>query len=70
MARPRSDHVPTESGVCPKHGVVELRIHKIGRRKNGTQKYRKRCPQCHSERNSRLIHSVNGGPGEASDESA
>lgn len=51
MVRPRSDHVPTEWGVCEKHGEVEFRIHKIGRRRNGEQKYRKRCPQCHSERN-------------------
>lgn len=52
MARPREDHVPVLTGWCEKHGVVEMRVHKIGRRQNGTQKYRARCPQCHSERNS------------------
>lgn len=49
--RPREPQVPSSMGVCPVHGEVEFRVHKIGRRPDGTQKYRRRCPQCHNERN-------------------
>lgn len=49
--RPREDHVPVEAGHCDKHGPVELRLHKAGKRKDGSQKYTPRCPQCHNEKN-------------------
>jgi len=48
--RPRSPEVPEVTGECPVHGIVDFRIHKIGRRPGGKQRYRARCPQCHSAR--------------------
>jgi len=53
--RPRNPDTPTESGLCPEHGVVEFRIHKKGKRA-GKQRYIKRCPRCHTI--------ANGGTGE------
>lgn len=46
--RPRNPDVETEEGDCPTHGRVELRIHKVGKSKAGKQRYKKRCPQCHT----------------------
>jgi transposase-like protein len=51
MSRPRENHVPTVTKVCPTHGETEFRVHKIGLDKNGNQRYRARCPQCHSDVN-------------------
>lgn len=48
MGRPRLDSVRGEIGVCPEHGSLEFRIHKIGKNKAGEQRYRKRCPRCHT----------------------
>lgn len=48
---PRLPHVPTSLGVCPIHGEVEFRTHKVGRRRDGSQKFRRRCPDCHNARN-------------------
>jgi hypothetical protein len=31
------------------HGNVEFRIHRVGRRGDGAQKYRARCPACHAD---------------------
>lgn len=50
---PRLEHVPESIGVCPIHGQVMFRVHKIGFDRNGKQRYRRRCPQCHSNRNNK-----------------
>lgn len=49
--RPREDHVPSESGICERHGKVEMRFHKARVRADGSQAYSRRCPDCHNERN-------------------
>lgn len=51
MPRPREQHVLTEDGECPVHGEVRLRIHQVGYLASGRPKFRKRCPQCHADRN-------------------
>lgn len=58
--RPLSPDVPTTAGVCPVHGAVEFRIHKVGFDKHGVQRYRPRCPACHAEevRRDREEHSA------------
>ncbi len=53
MGRPRNPAVPEIVAVCPEHGRIPHRVHKIGRRPNGEQKYRARCPKCHSAANAR-----------------
>jgi hypothetical protein len=47
--RPRSPEVPEETGTCPVHGVVAMRIHRNGTTRNGSVRMRKRCPQCHAD---------------------
>lgn len=47
--RPREEHVPTEKGHCEVHGNVEFRLHKKGLRTDGSQRYVRRCPACHTE---------------------
>ena len=49
--RPREPHVPTELGVCEVHGNVEFRLHKNGKRADGTHRHIRRCPACHNEKN-------------------
>lgn len=46
---PRDPNVPTTSGVCPKHGTVEFRVHRIGYDDLGRQRFRTRCPHCHAD---------------------
>ena len=47
--RPRSAEVATTAGVCPLHGSVEFREHRIGFDRLGNQRFRFRCPQCHAD---------------------
>jgi len=48
---PRRDYVPETLGICPKHGQVLFRTHKVGLDRHGAQRYRRRCPECHANRN-------------------
>lgn len=48
--RPREEQVPASLGVCPVHGEVEFRSHKVGKDRYGRQRWRRRCPLCHAER--------------------
>ena len=48
---PRLPHVPASLGICPVHGEVEFRSHKVGFDREGRQRWRRRCPKCHTERN-------------------
>lgn len=50
MGRPREAHVNEEMRVCAVHGALAFRNHKIGTR-NGVQRYRSRCPKCHTKSN-------------------
>lgn len=48
MARPREDHVESETRNCPVHGLVEHRLYANGRTKAGKQRFKPTCPQCHA----------------------
>lgn len=50
MGRHKDELTPTEMRECDIHGLVEFRRHKKGLAK-GRQKYRWRCPLCHTEKN-------------------
>jgi hypothetical protein len=51
MARPRDPNVEEVPGTCEVHGRVLMRRHKVGFHRSGAQKYRLRCPACHSAAN-------------------
>lgn len=47
---PLSESIPSVFLVCPVHGLTEHRAHKVGFDKQGNQRYRTRCRECHRDK--------------------